>query len=65
MTQTTLVEKKEKPSIIKETDTGDIWECPICGEQYHLIHREVVSGKMKIRTKHKLEKRITCSHASE
>lgn len=56
--QTKLITKKKEIPILKETDTGDIWQCPICGEKYRLIHREVVKGKMNIRTKHKLEKMI-------
>lgn len=32
--------------IIKATDTGDIWLCPICKKKYHLIHRQVIGGKI-------------------
>ena len=32
---------KERPKIpimLNEIDTGYLWKCPICGEEYHLIH---------------------------
>jgi ParB/RepB/Spo0J family partition protein len=29
---------EREPKIIAEIDTGEIWLCPICGKEFHLIH---------------------------
>jgi len=33
-----MMEGMKKTKIVKGTDTGDVWECPICHKRYHLIH---------------------------
>ncbi len=47
--------RKNRYEVIKTTDTGDIWKCPICGKNYHLIHRQIIDGKI---LKHNFEEVI-------
>lgn len=46
-----LKEKPRVPIMVNEIDTGYLWKCPICGEEYHLIHRVEETGKVS----HKFE----------
>ena len=37
-------EMAEKPKIVVEIDTGEVWQCPICKKWLRLIHRKPHDG---------------------
>lgn len=39
--------RKIKKAKFVDTATGDIWVCPICGQEYRLIHRDPVGRGRK------------------
>lgn len=44
-------ERPRVPMMLDEIDTGFLWKCPICGQEYHLIH---IAGE-KGQVDHKFE----------
>ena len=46
-----LKEEPRVPIMVNEIDTGYLWKCPVCGQEYHLIHRAGEKGEVS----HKFE----------
>lgn len=45
----------KEPKMIDEIDTGDIWRCPVCKKEFHLIHCRETGKEPSPKDSHKLE----------